>query len=77
MAIGRSRLDTLRTLCYIVGVSKITTLAEKARRLADDIWALAKELEPGRRLTVSDDVRELKNVSTEIHNQASKLERLR
>jgi hypothetical protein len=58
-------------------VSKITTLAQRARQLADDCWELAKELEPGRRLSVSDDVRELKNVSTEIHNQASKLERLR
>jgi hypothetical protein len=77
MATGRSKLDTLRTLCYIVGVSKITALAQKARQLADDVWELAKELEPGRRLSVSDGVRELKSVSTEIHNQASKLERLR
>lgn len=71
MAIGGWVLDTLPTLCYIVGMSRITkTLAIRARQLADDVWAEGKSFEYGDR----DAARELKDVSTQIHNQASRLE---
>jgi hypothetical protein len=56
-------------------VSKTSFLAEQTRKLADDVWALSKQLEPGRILSVSDQVRELKDISTNLHHQAFRLEK--
>jgi hypothetical protein len=71
MAICSSGLDTLRTLCYIVGVSRITDqLAHRARQLADDIWDEAKSFEGRER----DTEQSLKRISGAIHDAAGRLE---
>jgi len=69
----RKMLDIYLTLCYTVGVSKITIdrLAERARQLADDVWEEAKSFEGSER----DTKQSLKRISTSLHEAAGRLEK--
>ncbi len=53
-------------------MSKTNKLASQIRQLADEVWELGKTLQ----FRDYDSGRELKNVSSELHNQASRLGRI-
>ena len=61
-------------MCYNVGVSRTIdkTLAVRARKLAEDIWAEAKFYQKWGDIQTA---RDLNNISTIVHDAAYKIER--
>ena len=52
---------------------KLQQLAKRARLLADEIWSEAKEFQDS---LGYERTRKIKSISSEIHNEASKLEKM-
>ena len=52
---------------------KLQQLAKRARLLADEIWSEAKEFQDSLEY---ERTRKIKSISSEIHNEASKLEKM-